>query len=86
VIQFPLIHTFRGRRRMDVKEVSAMTEASGLTSDQQEPSRTRPVPKAHANSRPAVRFSEQLREMALQAPLRSLSIAFLLGVLLARRR
>jgi hypothetical protein len=32
------------------------------------------------------RFSESLRQATLEAPLHSLAVAFLLGVLLARRR
>jgi phage-related minor tail protein len=72
---------------MDIKEASAMTEASGLTTDQQQPSITRQLPEARANSGPTAMFvAEQMRQLTLRAPLRSLSLAFLLGVLLARRR
>jgi hypothetical protein len=75
---------------MDMKEASAMTEASGLTDNLDEletPSRT-----AHAgrnetrSSLPLVGVFEQLRRITVEAPLRSLFLAFILGVWVARRR
>jgi len=75
---------------MDMKEASAMTEASGLTNDQtgRENSSVRNsgIAREMESRRPVARFSEQLRKMTLAAPLPSLFIAFLLGVLVARRR
>jgi hypothetical protein len=74
---------------MDVREASAMTEASGLTNDQdglENPSRGRVSHGKEADPRPAARFAEQLRKVTVEAPLRSLFLAFLLGVWVARRR
>ena len=70
---------------MDMREAAAMTEASGLPDDQtgRENSGTA---REMESRRPVARFSEQLRKMTLAAPLPSLFIAFLLGVLVARRR
>ena len=73
---------------MDMREAAAMTEASGLTNDRE----GRVSGGASATSRemdslrPMARVSEQLRKMTLAAPLPSLFIAFLLGILVARRR
>ena len=75
---------------MDVREASAMTEASGLTNDQdglENSSRGTPGTGKETDPRPpATRFSEQLRKVTMEAPLRSLFLAFLLGVWVARRR
>ncbi|MBR0884040.1 hypothetical protein ACVMGC_008901 [Bradyrhizobium barranii subsp. barranii] len=80
---------------MDMKEMSAMTEASGLTNDDggiEQASLSRPSRQADASRRPshsqdaAMRWAEQLREMTLRAPLQSLIMAFLLGIWVARRR
>jgi hypothetical protein len=80
---------------MDMKETSAMTEASGLTNDDggiEQASLARPSRQADARRRPwhsqdaAMRWAEQLREMTLKAPLQSLLMAFLLGIWVARRR
>ena len=80
---------------MDMKEMSAMTEASGLTNDDggiEQASLSRPSRQADASRRPwhsqdaAMRWAEQLREMTLKAPLQSLLMAFLLGIWVARRR
>ncbi|MBC9881190.1 hypothetical protein G8O24_28060 [Bradyrhizobium sp. INPA01-394B] len=69
---------------MDMKEASAMTEASGLTNDdgkvEQAPAR-KPV-----SGDTALRLADQLRELTVKAPLRSLLVAFLLGRWIARRR
>ena len=80
---------------MDMKETSAMTEASGLTNYDggiEQASLARPSRQADASRRPwhsqdaAMRWAEQLREMTLKAPLQSLLMAFLLGIWVARRR
>jgi|tagenome__1003787_1003787.scaffolds.fasta_scaffold17938763_2 hypothetical protein len=81
---------------MDMKEASAMTEASGLVDQQDgmgrssgarsraEPAR-RPRPLQSSPSE-AMHFAEHLRELTQKAPLRSLFVAFLLGIWVARRR
>ena len=75
---------------MDIKEASAMTEASGLVDDRtglENSSGRMPGGGRATDPRPsAARISEQLRKMTLDAPLRSLSLAFLLGFWVARRR
>jgi hypothetical protein len=82
---------------MDMREASAMTEASGLTTDQdgvENSSGSIPGTAKDMSASPTpldpdtagMRFSDQLRELALRAPLQSLLLAFLLGVLVARRR
>lgn len=71
---------------MDMKEASAMTEASGLTDEH------RPTADAHRrqpqllSQDPAARWAERLREMTLKAPLQTLFVAFVLGMWVARRR
>lgn len=73
---------------MDVKEASAMTEASGLTNGQRE--RESSSLGRHddvTDSRhPLLRASDRLRTITLAAPLPSLFVAFLMGILVARRR
>lgn len=82
---------------MDLRETSAMTEASGLVGDPEgttSPSGARPPAEAAGNPRPlrspsseaAMRWADQLRDLTVKAPLQSLFVAFLLGVLMARRR
>ena len=72
---------------MDMKEASAMTEASGLTNEQGgnehafDP-RRRPSSSQDA----AIRWAERLRKVTVRTPLRSLFLAFLLGIWVARRR
>ena len=69
---------------MDMKEASAMTEASGLTNDQDGD-----VPRLSPQSRSqnaAIRWAERLRKVTVKAPLQSLFVAFLLGMWAARRR
>jgi hypothetical protein len=85
---------------MDMTEAAAMTEASGLTgnealtgkeariqhaSDMTNEMRHNPAQLAPGWSIER-RLSERLRQMTREAPLQSLAIAFLLGVLVARRR
>ncbi|MEY9360501.1 hypothetical protein ABH994_003222 [Bradyrhizobium yuanmingense] len=84
---------------MDMKEAGAMTEASGLTDDQGGTERTpnlRPgsgeqggafAPQARTPpAERAQRWADQLREVTVRAPLRSLLVAFLAGAWIARRR
>src|SRR6185437_9850572 len=73
--------------RMDMREASALTEASGLTDEQdgRETSGSDTPIEMHL-SRPLSRISDVLRKITLAAPLSSLFIAFLAGVMLARRR
>ena len=82
---------------MDMREASGMTEASGLTTDQdgvKNASGSIPGTAKDMSGSPTtldsdsagMRFSDRLRELTLRAPLQSLLMAFLLGVLVARRR
>ncbi|MBB4382948.1 hypothetical protein [Bradyrhizobium sp. SBR1B] len=83
---------------MDMKEASAMTEASGLVNDPEGAelavaARLNTEAKTAADLRGprpsqdvALRLVDRLRETAMNAPLRSLLAAFLVGVLVARRR
>jgi hypothetical protein len=73
---------------MDMKEDSAMTEASGLTNDgggmaNTSGRRSRPSQSPHEA---AGRWAERLRKVTVKAPLQSLFAAFLLGIWVARRR
>ncbi len=83
---------------MDMREASAMKEVSGLTPDQEgvenavgaTPGTAKdmsgnPGPLDSDSAHAAMRFSD-LRKLTLEAPLQSLLMAFLLGVLVARRR
>jgi hypothetical protein len=69
---------------MDMKEASAMTEASGLTNEQDGDTRRRSVPSPLQDV--VIRWAERLRRVTLKAPLQSLFVAFLLGIWVARRR
>ena len=69
---------------MDMKEASAMTEASGLTNEQD--GNTRRLPHHSPAQDAAIRWAERLRKMTMKAPLQSLFVAFLLGIWVARRR
>ena len=66
---------------MDMKEASAMTEASGLITEPG--SDGRPVESASQDF--AIRCAERLRKITVEAPLQSLCVAFLLGIWVARR-
>ena len=76
--------------RMDEKEASVMTEASGLKDDQ---ASLESASGGTAASQFEIqllsfiaRLSEQLRQTTLEAPLRSLFLALILRVWVARRR
>ncbi len=82
---------------MDLREASAMTEASGLVDDPDDNTpasgagpdgaTARDSPPFQFNSAEvALKIAERLREVAIKAPLQSLFVAFLLGVWVARRR
>lgn len=73
---------------MDVREASAMTEASGLMNE-------RGIEQAARDGRPPIqpppherarRWADRLRKLTVKAPLTSLFTAFLLGAWVARRR
>lgn len=73
---------------MDMKEASAMTEASGLIDEQDGieqtyDARRRPLPPSQDLT---MRWADRLREVTVKAPLQSLFVAFLLGIWVARRR
>ncbi|SCB54144.1 hypothetical protein GA0061098_1023100 [Bradyrhizobium shewense] len=74
---------------MDMKEASAMTEASGLVDEQDGSDRisgARRRPLRQPSQDVALRWAERLREVTVKAPLQSLFVAFLLGIWVARRR
>jgi hypothetical protein len=73
---------------MDMREAAAMTEASGVVNERDGPASEGSAGAARESgvAPPAVRLSEWLRKTASEAPLQSLAVAFLLGVLVARRR
>ena len=69
---------------MDMKEASAMTEASGLTDEQDGDARR--LPPQSRSQDAAIHWAERLRKVTVKAPLQSLLVAFLLGIWVARRR
>ncbi len=74
---------------MDVKEASAMTEASGLTNERgglDQTSEARRRPRQSPSQDFAIRWADRLRKVTVKAPLQSLFVAFLLGIWIARRR
>ncbi|WP_314963892.1 hypothetical protein [Bradyrhizobium cosmicum] len=80
---------------MDMKETSAMTEASGLVdqgvTERSSSARSSVAGTARRSSQSptwdaAMRLADQLREVTVKAPLRSVATAFLIGVWVARRR
>jgi hypothetical protein len=75
---------------MDMNEASAMTEASGLVDDQDHLKNASPAMPGKGKQtdfrRSATDLAEQLRKVTIDAPLRSLLVAFLLGAWVARRR
>jgi hypothetical protein len=74
---------------MDASETAAMTEASGLTNDQHAPEN--PFGKKPRTNKQVdlgqwtEELAERLRKVTVEAPLRSLLAAFVLGVWFARR-
>ncbi|MDE5461295.1 hypothetical protein GWG67_11495 [Bradyrhizobium sp. CSS354] len=78
---------------MDIKESSAMTEASGLVDDQFTAQSGSHAPHGNTTTgldapsqAPSAQLADQLRKMTRAAPLQAVFAAFLLGVLVARRR
>lgn len=74
---------------MDVKEASAMTEASGLVDEQdgiEQASGAGRRPPHSPSQDVAMRWANRLGEMTVKAPLQSLFAALLVGVWFARRR
>ena len=75
---------------MDEKEASAMTEVSGMTDNQaglESASGGTAASQFETQLRSSVsRLSERLRQTTLEARLRSLFLAFILGVWVARPR
>jgi hypothetical protein len=82
---------------MTMTDAAAMTEASGLPEDtariehaseairdMTEDMKDNPIPLAPEWA--SERFPDRLRRLTREAPLHSLAIAFLLGMLVARRR
>ncbi|MCC8949028.1 hypothetical protein H8A97_28990 [Bradyrhizobium sp. Arg62] len=68
---------------MDMKEASAMTEASGLMEQEDGSGRTSEAPRRllqQPSQDVALRWAERLREVAVKAPLQSLIVAFLIGI------
>jgi hypothetical protein len=73
---------------LDMREASAMTEASGLTNEMdgnEQTSRARRRP-AQPSQDAAIVWADRLRKVTVQAPLQSLAVAFALGMWVARRR
>jgi hypothetical protein len=74
------------------EDTAAMTEASGVAGDggriEHAAEAIRGMTKEMVDELPPRRtkLSETLRRMTVEAPFQSLAIAFLLGVLIARRR
>jgi hypothetical protein len=70
---------------MDINETSAMTEASGLTNEEQTAdARGRPAQSPSRDA--AIVWADRLRKVTVKAPLQSLAAAFVLGMWVARRR
>jgi activator of HSP90 ATPase len=73
---------------MDLKDASAMTEASGVMNDPDTSESMSPtsVFSEKASQEALLRTTDLLRKVTLAAPLSSLFVAFLAGILVARRR
>ena len=75
---------------MDIKEASAMTEASGLGDGRDRRGTSSATTAGSAKTmemHPLVtRAAEQLRQMTFEAPLRTLALTFLFGIWVTRRR
>jgi hypothetical protein len=72
---------------MDMKEASAMTEASRVMNDPDTGDRMSPqdVFSDKASREALLRTTDLLRKVTLAVPLSSLAVAFMVGVLVARR-
>jgi hypothetical protein len=68
---------------MNQRDASAMTEASGMTDRTMSAS---PTYAEQASQEALLRTVDLLRKMTMSAPLSSLAVAFMVGVLVARRR
>jgi hypothetical protein len=74
---------------MDMKEASAMTEASGFVNEQdgiEQTSDARRRPLKSPSQDAAIRWADRLRKVNVKAPLQSLFVGFLRGMWVARRR
>lgn len=74
---------------MEMKEASAMTEASGLVDEQDGIEQTFGARRRRLQSpsqEASMRLADRLRELTVKAPLQSLFVSFLVGVWFARRR
>ena len=75
-----------------VEDASALAEASGTSGDEAridhaaEAIRDMTKEMVQELPPPRLRLSEKLRQFTMEAPLHSIAIAFLFGVLIARRR
>ncbi|QOZ51539.1 hypothetical protein [Bradyrhizobium sp. CCBAU 53338] len=70
---------------MDMREASAMTEASGLMGEPGGAEQPGLLPRSPSQD-VAMMWADRLREVAVKSPLQSLFVAFLLGIWVARRR
>jgi hypothetical protein len=68
---------------MNMSDTSAMTEASGLVEEQDGESRS---DFGMGPDQRLLKISDWMRSITLAAPLSSLFVAFLLGIIVARRR
>jgi hypothetical protein len=68
---------------MDLREASAMTEAAVDRRTERDWSTSRTTPEV---GRALKYLSDRLRDATIAAPLSALSIAFMLGVMVTRRR
>jgi hypothetical protein len=73
---------------MDLKDAAAMTEASGVSSgpDTRESMSPSASFSDKASREALLRTTDLLRKITLSAPLSSLAVAFMVGILVARRR
>lgn len=71
---------------MDMIEASAMTEASGLTEEQDGTSSARRRPLRSPSQDVAIRWAERLRKVTVKAPLQSLFVALVFGWRAGARR
>jgi hypothetical protein len=69
-----------------VNDPDGVQQVSGVSSGAAAEAGRRPGPLHSPSSDAATRWADQLRKVAVKAPLQSLVVAFLLGVWVARRR